>query len=214
VNRSGVQLALLAACGGEPAPSPDAAVEPVWAQWVIAPGEHTARVVGGEVDNPIVGVTDVIGRDYELALDATAMYSLGTADQLDWNKLPGLSDCGEIDLSRDGAMFGWRWRDDLVPPVLEVAAYANNAGVHLDSGVLFTLDAAQLDQEIPIRYAVAREAARYVFVANGVMADLPRRCAGEPLDPLAWAGELYFGGTSTAPHEVTARIRERPFRAW
>ncbi|MBX3157764.1 MAG: hypothetical protein KF773_17480 [Deltaproteobacteria bacterium] len=204
-------LLVVAACGAPSSPaSPDAAAEPRWVQYVIPAGEHTARVVDGEFRNPIVGVTDVVGRDYELAFDATAVYELGDDDQYDWNKLPGLSDCGEIDLSRDGAMFGWRWRVDVAPPVLEIAAYANNAGVHLTSDVLVTLDAAAL--ETPIRYTVAREAARYVFAANGVAAELPRRCAGEALDPLAWAGEFYFGGTSTAPHDVTARIRERSGR--
>jgi hypothetical protein len=196
--------------------SPAAApVEQAWAGYLIPAGEHTARVIDGESRNPIVGVTDAIGRDYELAVDATATYALGTVDQYDWNKLPGLSDCGEIDLSRDGAMFGWRW--SLERSALEVTAYANNAGVHLTSDVLFTLDAAQLAAQVPIRYTVAREAARYVFAATGdglaVTAELPRRCAGEPLDPLAWAGELYFGGTSTAPHDVTAQIRERSWAA-
>jgi hypothetical protein len=44
-----------------------------------------------------------------------------------------------------------------------------------------------------------------------VTATLPRRCTGEVLDPLAWAGAFYFGGTSTAPHQITAKIREMPF---
>ncbi|MBA3504146.1 MAG: hypothetical protein H0T65_27535, partial [Deltaproteobacteria bacterium] len=95
--------------------------------------------------------------------------------------------------------------------VLEVAAYANNAGVHLTSDVLFTLDAADLEARAPIRYRVWREAGSYGFEARGRVVMLPRRCAGAPLDPSAWAGAFYFGGTSTAPHEITAQIRERAF---
>ncbi len=45
-------------------------------------------------------------------------------DQLDWNKLPGISDCDQLDLSVDGVMFGWRWRLDTSPKVLEITAYA------------------------------------------------------------------------------------------
>jgi hypothetical protein len=41
-------------------------------------------------------------------------------DQLDWNKLPGVSDCGQLDLAQDGFMFAWRWRLDLTPNVLEL----------------------------------------------------------------------------------------------
>lgn len=205
-------LVLLAACGGDAAPAPDAA-EATWARYEIATGEHTAHVFDAVPKNPVQGITDAVGRDYELVLDPSAIYVLAMPtepnDQLDWNKLPGLSDCGEIDLSRDGAMFGWRWRPEL--GVLELAAYANNAGVHLTTDVLFTLDAAALEAREPIRYRVWREAASYRFEARGIAATLPRRCADQPLDPGAWAGAFYFGGTSTAPHPVTAQIRERLF---
>jgi hypothetical protein len=189
-------------------PLPDAG-EATWARYEIAPGEHTAHVFEAVPKNPVQGITDVIGRDYELVLDPTAVYELGNVDQFDWNKLPGLSDCDEIDLSRDGAMFGWRWRPEL--GVLEVTAYANNAGVHLTTDVMFTLDVTALEAREPIRYRVWREPAAYRFDARGVTATLPRRCVDAPLDPAAWAGAFYFGGTSSAPHAISARISERPF---
>jgi hypothetical protein len=199
----------LAACSSSAAePTPDA-VEVTWARYEIAAGEHTAHVLDAVPKNPVQGITDAVGRDYELVLDPTAIYELGNVDQLDWNKLPGLSDCGEIDLSRDGAMFGWRWRPEL--GVLEVTAYANNAGVHLTTDVLFTLDVAALDAREPIRYRVWREPSAYRFDARGVTATLPRRCIAAPLDPGAWAGAFYFGGTSVAPHAISARISERAF---
>ncbi|HLL25501.1 MAG TPA: hypothetical protein VK427_25365 [Kofleriaceae bacterium] len=209
----------LAACSAPSTTStPDAPTE-TWARYAIAAGAHGAHVLDAIPRNPIQGVTDVIGRDYELVLDPSAIYTLAEEpnDQLDWNKLPGFSDCGEIDLSRDGAMFGWRWRPEL--GVLELAAYANNAGVHLDAGVLATLDAEDLAARVPLRYRVWREPTTYRFELAGeargrliaANATLPRRCVDEPLDPLAWAGAFYFGGTSTAPHEITAQIRERVF---
>ncbi|MEJ7602399.1 MAG: hypothetical protein WKG01_31180 [Kofleriaceae bacterium] len=202
---------LLAACGGSsPEAAPDAAS---WARYVIPRGAHTARVDDVVPKNPIQGITDTVGRDYELVLDPSAVYVLDLPvephDQLDWNKLPGLSDCDEIDLSRAGAMFGWRWRPELA--VIEVTAYANVAGIHLTTDVLFTLDAAALEAREPIRYRVWREAAAYRFEARGVTAMLPRGCVDAPLDPAAWAGAFYFGGTSPAPHEIEARISERPF---
>lgn len=196
---------VLAACAA-PAEAPDAPVV-TWARYEITAGEHTAHVFDAVPKNPVQGITDAVGRDYDFAFDPSAIYELGNVDQLDWNKLPGLSDCDAIDLAQDGAMFGWRWRPER--GVLEVTAYANNAGVHLATEPLFTLDAAALGE--PIRYRLWREPAAYRFEARGVAATLPRRCTGAPLDPGAWAGAFYFGGTSTAPHAITARISERPF---
>lgn len=205
--------------------APTLPAEQPWATYTIAPGDHTATVERPELRNPIDGVTDVVGRDYELVLDPSAMYVLTAptqpADQLDWNKLPGLSDCGTVDLAKDGAMFGWRWRVDVVPPVLEIAVYANNAGTHLtnDDTALVTLDADDLAAAQPLRYRVARVPTHYLFEIHGEIrgrvidtsASLPRRCVDAPVAPLAWAGAFYFGGTSVAPHQITAKIRERAY---
>lgn len=215
--------ALLVGCGSQ-ALVPDALPEPGWATYVIAPGRHDAMLLDRSPRNPIDGVTSVIGRDFELILDPSAIYELTAPvqpnDQLDWNKLPGLSDCNTTDLAVEGLMFGWRWRLDLQPQVLEVTAYANNAGVHLTPNVpLLALDAADLDARDPLHYRVWRDTATYHFAVDGEIrgrvidagAMLPRRCSDIERDPLAWAGAFYFGGTSTAPHQITAQIREAAF---
>lgn len=226
-----VVLVIASGCAHEPerpldamGAQPDAATERTFATYTIAPGSHSAQLSGREPRNPIDGVVSVVGRDFELALNASAVYELALPtepeDQLDWNKLPGLSDCGAIDLAKDGAMFGWRWRLDVTPPVLEVTAYANNAGQHLWlAAPLFTLDVDDLAADEPLRYVVVRDADHYQFSVTGevrsrtidVTATHPRRCRDEPTDPLAWASAFYFGGTSTAPHEITARIRETTY---
>jgi hypothetical protein len=193
-----------------------------WATYIIPAGRHDATLVDRVPKNPIDGVTSTVGRDFELILDPSAIYEIAEpvepTDQLDWNKLPGLSDCNTVDLSVDGIMFGWRWRLDL--QVLEVTAYANNASVHLTpDATLFTLDAADLEAREPLHYRVWREPTEYRVSVTGSIrgraieasAPMPRRCTDVELDPLAWAGAFYFGGTSTAPHEITAQIREIPF---
>jgi hypothetical protein len=192
-----------------------------WATYTIEPGQHSAELAGREPKNPIDGVTDTEGRDYELALDPSAIYELTNptepTDQLDWNKLPGLSDCGTLDLSVNGAMFGWRW--NLVDERLEITAYANNNSQHLATDVLVRLDASDLDAREPLRYRVYREPSLYGFRIEGTIrgraitatTELPRACPTEVLDVLAWAGAFYFGGTSVAPHTITARVRETPF---
>ncbi len=216
-------LVLLAACGSSPS-TPDAMTEPAWATYVIAAGRHDARLVDRSPGNPTDGVSDAVGGDYELILDPSAIYVLTAPvqpnDQLDWNKLPGLSDCNQTDLAVEGLMFGWRWRIDLQPPVLEIAAYANNASVHLTPATpLVVLDAADLEARTPLHYRVWRDTAMYQFAVDGEIrgraiaatVTLPRRCTDVELDPLAWASAFYFGGTTTAPHEMTAMIREAAF---
>ncbi len=213
---------VLAGCSAQPAIAPPDAPELPWATYTISTGRHDATLANRDIRDPIDGVVTVSGRDYDFILDPSAIYELTMPtepeDQLDWNKLPGLSDCGTTDLSVDGAMFGWRWNLDA--QVLELTAYANNASHHLWlEAPLFTLDADDLAAEEPLRYRVAREPDRYTFSVTGtirgraidVTATHPRRCTDQPIDPLAWAGAFYFGGTSTAPHEVTARIREQPY---
>jgi hypothetical protein len=221
---------ILAACGGsdaaDPADAPAAAADaaPVWARYVIEPGAHDAIVEGGTAGNPLAGFLEVTGRDYQLAFDASAAYVITApvepTDQLDWNKLPGLSDCGVVDLSLDGAMFGWRWRTDLEPMRLEITAYANAAGTHqwLDEP-LVTLTAADLAAETPLRYRLWPAGDAFHFTITGTVADLPidaaatlpRSCPAVPATIAKWAAGLYFGGTSTAPSRITATVTERAF---
>ncbi len=224
----GPLLAFAAACGGgdvalDAAPEPDTFVE-VWATYTIEPGQHDALVTGGAPDNPLRGFQTIDGRDYRFAFDGSAAYVITQptqpGDQLDWNKLPGLSDCGTIDLSVDGAMFGWRWRVDLAQPVLEVTAYANATSVHqtpLDP--LFTLSAAELAADAPLRYRVWPDGEVFRFAVSGVIAGraidltstLPRACPSTPALDFKWAAGLYFGGTSVAPSRITGRMSERGF---
>lgn len=207
---------VLAACTNgpvEPTPDAPAAPEQPWATYTIAPGDHTATVERPELKNPIDGVTDVAGRDFELVLDASAMYVLTEqpADQFDWNKLPGLSDC-----STCGAMFGWRWRVDAVPPVLEVAAYANNDGAPDERrhGAVHPRRQRSRGRGAVARPRLARADALPV---RGVRRDPraghrrlrePRRCTETPTASLAWAGAVYFGGAA-ADHREDSRASVR-----
>jgi hypothetical protein len=217
----------LAACSSPVSPAADASIDAPppdpWATYTVAAGSHSATITGGGEGNPLRAIVEVGGRDFQFAFDPSAAYVITNPvqpdDQLDWNKLPGLSDCGTPDLSENGAMFGWRWRIDLDPPVLEVTAYANNDGVHLTTPTLVTLTAAELAADAPLRYRLAFDGDRYRFTIAGSIAgrpidtagDLPRICPAT--DPLAvkWAAGLYFGGTSVAPSPITGRVSEIPF---
>lgn len=195
-----------------------------WSRYVIEIGAHAARVEPGPSGPPRAGfVSGVAGRAYDLAFDPSAAYVITKPvqpnDQLDWNKLPGVSDCGTLDLAVDGVMFGWRWRTDLTPSVLEVTAYANNARTHLTApSPMLVLDAADLASKTALHYALALDGALYRFRIMGsirgravdVETTLTRRCATTSPASLSfqWASGLYFGGTSTAPSKVTAYVFE------
>jgi|GEM_PF-6707738 len=215
---------VLAGCSAAPVTTQPDAAELTWATYHIATGSHDAKLTDREIKDPVDGLVTVVGRDFDFVLDPSARYELTMPtqpeDQLDWNKLPGLSDCGTIDLSVDGAMFAWRWNLDA--QILELMAYANNASHHLWlDAPIFTLDADDLAAQEPLQYEVWRETDVYRYSVTGsvrgrvidVSATQPRRCSDQPTDPLAWAGGFYFGGTSVAPHDVTGRIRERVYES-
>ena len=200
---------------------------PGWARYTVATGAHAATVaLNGATTGPLAGLSFATGRTYEFIFTPSAMYELLNPtqpdDQLDWNKLPGLSDCGQVDLSQDGFMFAWRWRLDLAPRVLELAHYANNAGTHLfPAQGLVTLEEADLLAEEPLRFQLSIGGAgntKYLFHLSGtirgraidVQAEHPRRCASTSPSGLKWAAGFYFGGTSTAPQPITGYVHEPP----
>lgn len=211
--------------GPELSPEEMAQLAAGWALYTIDVGVHGARVSGGSSGNPLAWFTSVAGRDFTFRFNSSASYvithPMQPEDQLDWNKLPGLSDCGTVDLAVNGAMFGWRWRLDTSPNVLEVTAYANNNSKHLWLSMpLFSLDAADLAADAPLRYRVWLDGAQYRFAVTGdvrgrainVSATLPRACATTSATALKWASGLYFGGTSTAPSKITGYVTEIPFK--
>jgi len=214
-------------CGQVGAPDPCVPAFPVpvagagWSRYDIAVGAHSATVTrGASATSPKAGFTTASGRRYHFAFDPSAAYVLTSPtqpeDQFDWNKLPGLSDCGQLDLSQDGWMFAWRWRTDLTPRVLEVTAYANNAGTHLTpASPLLTLTAEQLAERVPLWFdlGISADRERYEFrVAGpgrrGATTSLPRRCTGTSTTIYKWASGFYFGGTSTAPTAIRGWVNE------
>ncbi len=198
-----------------------------WALYTIKPGGHGALLTPGTAGNPLSGlVNGVAGRDFDFVFDPSAIYTITMptqpGDQLDWNKLPGISDCAQLDLSVDGVMFGWRWRLDTTPNVLEVTAYANDASNHLwPQTPLFQLDANDLASLTPLHYRLWIDGASYRFTVGGTIrgrsidasATLSRQCASTPANgnEFQWASGFYFGGTSSAPSTITGRIFEHPF---
>lgn len=210
-----------AAClPAHPKPAPG----PGWSKYTVAQGAHSASVsVGSSATRPLAGFTNKARRAYHFIFDSSARYVITDPvqpeDQFDWNKLPGLSDCGDIDLSRNGYMFAWRWRTDTSPRRLEITAYANNNGVHLTTDPIVTFTAATVDARKPMWFdlSIDQDTSRYRFLVQWYgptdevvekIVYLPRQCPSTGTGGLKWASGLYFGGTSTAPQTITGWINE------
>ncbi|SEL54937.1 hypothetical protein [Rhodococcus maanshanensis] len=197
---------------------------PGWSSYTIERGAHSASVGRpAGATGPLEGWISPGGasRTYDFILTPTAEYVLTSPtqpeDQFDWNKLPGFSDCGDFDLARNGAMFGWRWRTDTSPRVLEIVPYANANGVHqYPQSALVTLSHDDLAANQPLRYSIQIDGSVYRFAIDGTIngreihetAALPRSCPASPTSTGKWFAGFYFGGTSTAPSQMYAYVRE------
>lgn len=212
-----VALLVLGACAAPGTPAG-------WASYTVEKGAHSASIgTTTGAPKPKAGWLSPgpSSRTYQLTLNGTARYVLTQptqpTDQLDWNKLPGFSDCGDFDLAQNGAMFGWRWRTDTTPKRLELVPYANNDGVHLyPETALVSLSSEDLDAAQPLRYSLRIVGDEYQFSISGTirgrqiaeLATLPRACPETSPTTGKWMAGLYFGGTSVAPSTIHAYILE------
>ncbi|SDE21488.1 hypothetical protein [Rhodococcus tukisamuensis] len=223
IRKTGIAAAVaLAAVGLSGCLAPG--TPPGWSSYTIERGAHSATVGRpAGVAGPLAGWVSPGGasRTYDFVLTPTAEYVLTAPtqpeDQFDWNKLPGFSDCGDIDLARNGAMFGWRWRTDTSPRVLELVPYANADGVHqYPDSALVTLSHDDLAANAPLRYSIQIDGSVYRFAIDGTIrgrdihetATLPRSCPTNPTSTGKWYAGFYFGGTSTSPSQMYAYVRE------
>ena len=91
-------------------------------------------------------------------------------DQLDFNKLPGFSDCGTLDLSVNGAMFSWRWRLDrrrMCSKCTPTQTTRANTCGRRDRFLRWMPTTSRSDT--PLRYRVWIDGAQYRFAVSGTM---------------------------------------------
>jgi hypothetical protein len=174
---------------------------------------------GNHYSSAFPWITTASGLSYQFAFNSTARYNLNNVDQYDWNKLPGMGDCGSIALSRNGAMFGWRW--NVLTQRLEISAYANRFGQHQywdnnqSSVQLIELEMADVQDFAPLRFDIQIQDDRYLFrvsgrLPNGRVIDaqstLARGCESRP-NRFKNGSNFYFGGTSVAPANTSGYVK-------
>ncbi len=156
---------------------------------------------------------------YQFAFNSTARYTIASADQLDFNKLPGVADCGSVDLSRNGVMFGWRWNP--TTNTVQISPYANAQGVHEykdnfpTTVAMVELDMADIQSFAPLKYDIQIEGKKYLFSITGTLpsgrivnaqSTLPRGCDGSE-SRFKIGSHFYFGGNQTAPAKTSGYIK-------
>jgi len=126
-------------------------------------------------------------------------YDLGSSDQADWNKLPGLS-WNLFTNHDDAAMLGWRWNKNLL--VFEVGPYLHvdgkrrfqkNPELHFESGEDFwySIEADYTRNEVRIR----------VFFADGATHEYTTSTYAD-LSRTTRQIHAWFGGNRPAPHDM------------
>ena len=127
--------------------------------------------------------------------DSSAIYSTeDPLNQLDVNKLYGLSDCGSNHMD-NSIRFGWRWVNDS----LEILWFKHQLGV-------FTFEkitTVNLCETIPMTLHITNN--NYVLCVDGTCDSTERLCSMEHKRYFLYP---YFGGNETAPHRITIKIKE------
>ena len=135
--------------------------------------------------------------DIQVQFDESAQYTSQNPDnQLDVNKLWGVSDCGTTH-SKNSIRFGWRW--DLDKEQIEVLMYRRQNSEFLFKSLGYT-NPGDLNY---LSLNITPDS--YVMTLNGVTDSMSRSCDTPCSRYYLYP---YFGGTEKAPHDVTILIKQ------
>jgi len=157
--------------------------------WTIPAGQH-------EATGSTLALTSADTLSFAVRFDASAVYqTVDPQNQLDVNKLRGMSDCGHVH-DVDSARFGWRWTGSAI----EITAYVYNAGSRSWVVLGYVQPGEWHDMVLEVTPG------GYRFALDGVVTTRPRACTATGLTKYSlWP---YFGGTEVAPHTVTLQLLE------
>lgn len=133
--------------------------------------------------------------EFEVIFDESAIYtSKDSVNQLDINKLYGVSDCGEHHLT-SSIRIGWRWVNDS----LELHWFKHENGQ-------FSFDkikSIELNQSISCCIELTED--KYIISVDGVTKETTRPCGQTYKRYYLYP---YFGGDETAPHDITIKLKD------
>ncbi|WMJ73874.1 hypothetical protein RCC89_11980 [Cytophagaceae bacterium ABcell3] len=132
--------------------------------------------------------------NFNAVFDESAIYDLASSNQSDINKLYGFSDCGNFHHT-NSARFGWRWYQE----ELQIFAYCYSNGQRN----MEYITSVDLGKEY--QYSIKKDRGQYIFSVNNQSTTMDRGCSGNGRSYYLFP---YFGGTETAPHDITIHIQE------
>ena len=144
-----------------------------------------------------VGISTQSELDFTACFDESAAYDLGNSNQLDTNKLFGLSDCSSLH-HKNSARFGWRW--SIEKKTVEIMAYSYANGVRSYDLV------GDLAPGVNGQFSIRMEGNRYIFNLNGREVQQPRFCSDG--GGVKYRLYPYFGGDEVAPHDVRVWVKK------
>ncbi len=156
--------------------------------YIIKEGKHRSTFAYRRTDRKIL--------TFDAIFDNSAIYTTRDPNnQLDINKLFGLSDCG-TDHMDNSIRFGWRWNNDS----LEIHWFKHEEGV-------FSFDkitSIELDRIYTYEIIITKDT--YELWVGEEMVLLNRNCIKDKCRKNYYLYP-YFGGDETAPHDIKILIK-------
>ena len=133
---------------------------------------------------------------FKVIFDESAKYkSKNPENQLDVNKLWGISDCGNYHM-KSSIRFGWRWKEG---EGVEILWFKHQEG-EFYFGKIKTVP---INKEITFELDICED--YYVLTVDKISKYTQRICLG---DYTRYKLYPYFGGDEVAPHKITIKIKE------
>lgn len=160
---------------------------PEWLDYRIAAGGH-------ESDLRSLRLFEEDEMAFQFVFDSSAIYQTSDpANQKDWNKLMGFSDCGSFH-QQNSIRLVWRYLEENI----EIGEYRYTDGVRQ-----FSTLTAVLPGDTGQAYMGALEN-RYLIRVNEAEVERPRNCSSRTGSYWLYP---YFGGDEVAPHDILIQVR-------
>ena len=132
---------------------------------------------------------------FQAQFDSSVIYTTINPDnQLDINKLYGVSDCG-CNHTSYSMRFGWRWYNNEI----EIFWFRHRGG-SFDYGKITNVE---INEENT--YSITRLEDQYIMCVKDTCVTLIRSCDEEYRSYYLYP---YFGGDERAPHDITIKIKK------
>jgi len=158
-------------------------------EYIVKEGTHFSK--GKTLDELTSSVLT-----YDVIFNETAIYSIGSVNQFDVNKLFGFSDCNN-NHQVNSARFGWRWNNNQ----LEILSYTYVNGIR-DFELLSVIELNK-----SYRFSIQLTESNYFFKIDDVLEATSFERGGACSKGFYYMLFPYFGGDIVAPHDISVFMK-------